>query len=188
MDKSTIIYLIAIGLFILSKAFTKKKQQKEEPAEGSPFDAIFGGEQAAPRTTRSDPFEEIFESFGKAGPAQEEPAEQPSARMQNGYYSEEAYSEEQEYPSYSEQLLDTPATAAFTPIDTVEDSIYNPTKLSVENESNFEGELTAMTTFDADQKKREEAEMHEVSPYVTNFNLKYAMVYAEILKPKFQEI
>jgi len=189
MDKSTIIYLIAIGLFILSKALTKKKKkQTEEQTEGSPFDTIFGGEQQTATTRRSDPFDEIFESFGNGQPKPEITQVEPTASARRGYYTEEADSEEEQFPSYKAPLLDTPSAAAFTPIDTIEASYHSPSKFSVENKINYDESLAAFATFETETKEREEQEMYAISPFLEDFDLKKAIVYAEILKPKYQEI
>ena len=191
MDKSTIIYLIAIGLFILSKAFMKKKKPEIEQAEGSPFDAIFGEERPTPVTHRPDPFDEIFESFGKSEPKVESAKTEvePAQNTKRGYYTEEVDTEEETFPAYKAEILDTPDNATFTPIDRVEEIYYNPALLSVENAASYGAKSTPITTFDAETLKlEEEQEEHTTSPYLIDFDLAKAVVYAEILKPKFQEI
>ena len=191
MDKSTIIYLIAIGLFILSKAFAKKKKPEMEQAEGSPFDAIFGEEKPNSAPQRPTPFDEIFESFGKSEP-KVEPVKtevEPTPNTKRSYYTEEIDTEEEAYPAYKAEILDTPDNAIFTPIDRVEEANTNPTLLSVENAASYGAISTPITTFDAETLKlEEEQEEATTSPYLIDFDLAKAVVYAEILKPKFQEI
>lgn len=190
MDKSTIIYLIAIGLFILSKVFSKKKQAAEEPTEGSPFDTIFGDQEQKPTTRRSDPFDEIFESFGKAEPIVETPKVEPTPPPARGYYTEEVESEEEAFQSYEEQVVDTPA-ATFVPIDKVEPAYYNQALISAENEGSYGAKSTPIATFEpevGDIGVEMQEEDYEYSSYFSDFDLRKAMVYTEVLKPKFQQI
>lgn len=189
MDKSTIIYLIALGIFILVKAFGKKKNVADDQAQGSPFDAIFGEEIESHPIIKSDPFDEIFQSFGKVDA--ETPKEEPTPNTKRGYYTEEVDSEEEAFPAYNGQMLDSPDNAAFTPIDRVEPIYYNPALLSVENETSYGAKSAPMTTFEPEKVQEEveiEEEEHYISSYFIDFDLRKAMVYSEILKPKFQEI
>jgi len=190
MDKSTIIYLIAIGLFILSKVFSKKKQAVENPSEGSPFDTIFGDQDEKPTTRKSDPFDEIFESFGKAEPIIETPKEEPTPAPTRGYYTEEVESEEEVFQPYEEKIVDTP-TAAFTPIDKVEPIYYNQALISAENEGSYGAKSTPIATFEpevGDVREEMQEEEYEYSSYFSDFDLRKAMVYTEVFKPKFQQI
>ncbi len=187
MDKSTIIYIIAIGLFVLSKVFSKKKQAvEEEPTEGSPFDTIFGNPDSKPTPYKVDPFDEIFESFGKAEPIVETPKAE-SKPTPRGYYTEEAESEEEVFQAYEEQTIDTPTT--FTPVDKVEPIYYNQALISAENEGRYGSKSTPIATFDPEVTDIEvvlEEEEYVHSSYFTDFDLRKAVVYAEVLKPKFQ--
>lgn len=190
MDKSTIIYLIALGLFILVRAFGKKKNVAEDQVQGSPFDAIFSEETEIQPVKKSDPFDEIFQSFGKVDA--ETPEEKPAPNTKRGYSTEEVESEEEAYPAYKAQMLDSPSNAIFTPIDRVEPIYYNPALLSAENAASYGAKSAPMTTFEPeileDEKVEIQEEEHYTSEYFTDFDLRKAMVYSEILKPKFQEI
>lgn len=190
MDKSTIIYLIAIGIFILSKALGKKKKEAPKAGGGSLLETLFGEENASiPRQT-ADPFEEIFESFGKKEPVSE-PAPEPKPTPFR-YSTIEAISEEEEYPQNKAEAIDTPANAIFQPLDVApneEDFFADQEAFSHIGafETAEQDEATINANNEIGKETHSMIDSNNLRAFHQDFSLRKAVLYSEVMKPKFQE-
>lgn len=191
MDKSTIIYIIAIGIFILTKVLGKKKQQEAPKAGGGSFlDALFGEDAATTPKQSADPFEEIFESFGKKQPVTE-PAPEPKPTSFR-YSTVEAESKEDVILQSRDEELDSADNGIFQPLDVLPDeNDFFANQEVFSHIGAFETDAQDEATINANNEIGKEThsmiDSNNLRAFHQDFSLRKAVLYSEVMKPKFQE-
>lgn len=190
MDKSTIIYIIAIGLFLLAKAFGKKKQQEVSKSEGGSLLETLFGEEANPQPTQSShPMDDVFESFGQKEPIVEPPS---PPKPEYRFSTIEARSEESEFPQDKADIIDTPGNAIFQPLDVAPDeNDFFANQEAFSHAGAFDTAEQDEATINANNEIGKEThtmvDSNNLMAFHQDFSLRKAMLFYEVMKPKFQE-